>query len=138
MPVTRGVKTIAQSGVNFYNSEYTVVADGETNIPINIAQLNAITDYLEVRHENLILEKNENYTINENGTHIDLIDWSLVIGDKIRFKVMKNINIYPKDNSTHITDAMPHQFTDISTSTIYQYGFKVENNHLIFSFGEVV
>ena len=138
MPISRTVKIIAQSGVNFYDSEYTVIADGESNIPINIAQLNAVTDYLEVRHENLILEKNENYTINENGTHIDLINWSLAIGDKISFKVMKNINIYPKDNSTHITDVMPHQFTDISTSTVYQYGLKTQDDHLIFSFEEVV
>lgn len=184
MPISRTAKIIAQSGTSYYDSEYIATINGETHIPLSSTQFNIDTDYLEVRHENLVLEKNENYSITETGDYIDLLGWSLSIGDKIVFKVTKNINLYLdktdgkllKQNSVdndklgtdikigsltgllttiktsimaainelvgsiiaHKTNAMPHQFTDISTNTVYQYGLKVQDNHLIFSYQEVI
>ena len=40
------------------------------------------------------------------------------------------------DLKTHLADEMPHQFT--STNKTYQYGFKAQDNHLIFTYEEVV
>ena len=37
---------------------------------------------------------------------------------------------------THLADEMPHQFT--STNKTYRYGFKAQDNHLIFTYEEVV
>jgi len=36
----------------------------------------------------------------------------------------------------HLADEMPHQFT--STNKTYRYGFKAQDNHLIFTYEEVV
>lgn len=38
--------------------------------------------------------------------------------------------------ATHLADEMPHQFT--STNKTYRYGFKAQDNHLIFTYEEVV
>jgi hypothetical protein len=42
----------------------------------------------------------------------------------------------PKALNTHVADEMPHQFT--STNKTYRYGFKAQDNHLIFTYEEVV
>ena len=41
-----------------------------------------------------------------------------------------------QDLSEHQADEMPHQFT--STNKTYRYGFKAQDNHLIFTYEEVV
>jgi len=38
--------------------------------------------------------------------------------------------------AAHLADEMPHQFT--STNKTYRYGFKAQDNHLIFTYEEVV
>lgn len=38
--------------------------------------------------------------------------------------------------TAHLADEMPHQFT--STNKTYRYGFKAQDNHLIFTYEEVV
>ena len=38
--------------------------------------------------------------------------------------------------SAHLADEMPHQFT--STNKTYRYGFKAQDNHLIFTYQEVI
>lgn len=40
------------------------------------------------------------------------------------------------DLAAHLADEMPHQFT--STNKTYRYGFKAQDNHLIFTYEEVV
>jgi len=52
--------------------------------------------------------------------------------------IMAAINELVGSIIAHKTNAMPHQFTDISTNTVYQYGLKVQDNHLIFSYQEVI
>lgn len=41
-----------------------------------------------------------------------------------------------QDFTAHLADEMPHQFT--STNKTYRYGFKAQDNHLIFTYEEVV
>jgi|GEM_PF-5298930 len=40
------------------------------------------------------------------------------------------------DFASHLADEMPHQFT--STNKTYRYGFKAQDNHLIFTYQEVI
>lgn len=42
------------------------------------------------------------------------------------------------DLATHLADEMPHQFIDATTNKTYQYGIKSQDNHLIFTYREVV
>ena len=60
--------------------------------------------------------------------------------------VTKASNVFTNDNKSvqqkmddftaHLADEMPHQFT--STNKTYRYGFKAQDNHLIFTYEEVV
>ncbi len=38
----------------------------------------------------------------------------------------------------HLAETMPHRYQDIGTGTTYQYGFKQQDNHLVFMYQEVV
>jgi len=42
------------------------------------------------------------------------------------------------DLAAHQADDMPHRFIDATTNKTYQYGFKQQNNHLVFVYQEVV
>lgn len=48
----------------------------------------------------------------------------------------KSLETVNNDLSAHLADEMPHQFT--STNKTYRYGFKAQDNHLIFTYEEVV
>ena len=49
---------------------------------------------------------------------------------------MYNALATQEEVDTHKADEMPHQFT--STNKTYRYGFKAQDNHLIFTYEEVV
>lgn len=54
----------------------------------------------------------------------------------IKTSVVNAINSLKGEFDAHSADEMPHQFT--STNKTYRYGFKAQDNHLIFTYEEVV
>jgi hypothetical protein len=68
----------------------TISTNGTTNIPIGISSYNSTTDTLHVIYMNG-LQDSTNYSLNTNSTSIDLIGWTVNIGDTVYFQVLKNI-----------------------------------------------
>jgi hypothetical protein len=67
-----------------------IMGNGITNIVHNLSY-DPLHDDLLVIYDNVILEKGLNYTENVNKISIDLIDWSLDNGEKVYFKLYKNV-----------------------------------------------
>ena len=70
--------------------KYTAVANEVTNIPFTISY-SSVTDKMKVYHKGVLLEEDVNYSLNINSTSIDLINWSVDIGEEIVFEVWKKI-----------------------------------------------
>jgi len=72
-------------------TEYTNIVTpttGTTNIPIGISQYQ-VGDLLEVSMDNSLLYLTDNYTLNANGTSIDLVGFSTSGTNKFMFHVIK-------------------------------------------------
>ncbi len=76
----------------FSESTYVADSDGITNIVINEGHYNRVTDILKVYLDNLRLYEFDNYIRNDDGVTIDLIGFSLDIGDKLQFEVWSDMS----------------------------------------------
>jgi len=69
---------------------FTATANATTNIIHNLTY-NPITDDLLVVYGGLFLEVDINYQNNINNISINLLGWSINIGEKIGFKIYRNV-----------------------------------------------
>jgi len=61
-----------------------------TNITHNLVFVASKDDLLAV-YRGVILEVGSNYSLNTNSISIDLLGWSILVGEKISFKIYKNV-----------------------------------------------
>lgn len=71
-------------------SEFIAASDNTTHIMVNNTQYNATSDILQVCYNNMLLYKDDDYTINDDGISIDLTT-GINTGDKIKFFVWKKV-----------------------------------------------
>ena len=48
------------------------------------------------------------------------------------------IDVLQNDVNAHLAHEMPHQFKNADTNKTYKYGFKAQNNRLVFVYEEVI
>ena len=75
--------------VVMYESSYTAVAS-VTNIPINIASFDSNHDILQVFINGLLAIEGDDYSLNSNGTSIDLVN-AISAGTDVYFVVFKSL-----------------------------------------------
>ena len=73
--------------------------------------------------------QHENYNVEDFNDNADLIDAEME-------QQADGIGALQQTVNAHLADEMPHQFT--STNKTYRYGFKAQDNHLIFTYQEVI
>ncbi len=80
------------------------------------------------------------YDYNALKENIETLDKEIGNLDSLSTEEKSNlvgaINEVKDELDAHKADEMPHQFT--STNKTYRYGFKAQDNHLIFTYEEVV
>ena len=69
---------------------FTATSDNTTRIIHNLPYISTKDDLLVV-YMGLLLERGVNYNDNADGVSIDLLNWSINVGDKILFTLYKNI-----------------------------------------------
>lgn len=74
---------------------------------------------------------NEFYNVEDFNDNADLIDAEME-------QQADGIGALQQTVNAHLADEMPHQFKDVTTKKTYQYGIKSQDNHLIFTYQEVV
>jgi hypothetical protein len=93
-------------------SSFTASTNGTTNCPIGVAEFNKDTDILDVYYEGAKQSLTDQYTINANGTSIDLAGFSLSSGEAVKFEIIKNVIT---DVNSAVQDQLDQVTADINT-----------------------
>lgn len=95
-------------------SHYVSVTNGETSIPINIADYNKAQDVLIVRVNRLFASEGTDYTINSAGTYITLTK-DIYAGQNVDFLVLKSIVIGDNEHVVELVQALSATVTSLNT-----------------------
>lgn len=103
----------------FNNTVYSDIA-GQTNIAIGIPQYNKSRDTLIVMVEGRVFAEGVNYTITSN-THIKLAIGLPVIGTRIDFQVLKNVNAAGADTVVEEVLALRTEMNSVHKTLEHHY-----------------
>lgn len=95
-------------------SHYVSVANGETTIPINIADYNKNQDVLIVRVNRLFASEGTDYTINSSGTNITLTK-DIYAGQNVDFLVLKSVVIGDNEHVIELVQGLSSTVTSLNT-----------------------
>lgn len=95
-------------------SHYVSLQNGETVIPINIADYNKSQDVLIVRVNRLFASEEIDYTINSTGTSITLTK-DIYAGQNVDFLVLKSIVIGDNEHVIELVQELSATITSLNT-----------------------
>lgn len=83
-------------------------------------------------------ELNDTADLTQMNTNMDTIDAQMKANADAAAAAQTDVDAVEADLAAHLAETMPHRYQDIGTGTTYQYGFKQQDNHLVFMYQEVV
>lgn len=95
-------------------SHYVSTVNGETVIPINIADYNKSQDVLIVRVNRLFASEGTDYTINSAGTNITLTK-DIYAGQNVDFLVLKSVVIGDNEQVIELVQGLSSTVTSLNT-----------------------
>lgn len=95
-------------------SHYVSVTNGETVIPINIADYNKSQDVLIVRVNRLFASEGTDYTINSAGTNITLTK-DIYAGQNVDFLVLKSVVIGDNEHVVELVQELSSNVSSLNT-----------------------
>lgn len=104
---------------SFHNTVYSE-RNGQTGIVIGIPQYNKSRDTLIVSVEGRVFAEGVNYTIPSN-TYIELAIGLPVIGTRIDFEVLKNVNAAGAETVVQEVAALRNEMTEVNRKLQYDY-----------------